>query len=428
MPGFPRTYIISTGSELMQGLYPDTNAQGLSLRLLGAGFRVIGHSAVGDSRERLFAALLFASQDSDLIVMTGGLGPTDDDVSRFAVAELYGRQLHRDARALSMIEERFTRRGIPMAEGNAVQAMIPEGATVLYNHWGTAPGFLIRSGKTRPALMALPGPPAEWKPMLEEALSGPLDELFPARESRDVYTLHLAMTPESIAADALRGVIGEHANGSEVTILAHRGHVRLRLLASDAETLRELREEIYSRIGRQLVFAEGLPEVSIAQGGFALLRERRQTLALAESCTGGWLGKAITDIPGSSEVLLAGYITYSNEAKQRDLGVPEELLATHGAVSEATVRAMAQGALHRAGTDWAVAVSGVAGPGGGTEDKPVGTVWFAVASRTEETIARHRLFQGTRDAVREWSVNQAFELLRRAMLGIDPDEFLFPEE
>lgn len=425
--GSPTVRLLSTGSEILQGLYADTNAQHLSRALLDAGFHVLSHGAVPDDRTLLAEGLERACPGADLVVITGGLGPTEDDLTRFAVAELWQTRLVRDEKALEMMRARFRTRNYTMPAKNAVQADLPQSATPLYNHWGTAPGFLLPPRAGRPALMALPGPPSEMVPMLAAALEGPLDTLFPNRPSRTIHTLHLAMVPESSANEVLHDLIGDHGDGVEVTILASRGHLRLRIVstatgqAAADEQVRAMRRRILDRLEDGLVTAEGaLEQILPAEPLLRVLQERGQTLALAESCTGGGIAAAITDVAGSSATLLAGYVTYANEAKIRDLEVPEELLASRGAVSEAVARAMAEGARRRAGADWSIAVTGVAGPGGGSPEKPVGTVWLAVAG-PEQTSAFERFFPGNRESVRHWTVMQALELLRRLVIGVDPD-------
>ncbi len=428
----PRVRLISTGSEITQGLYPDTNAQALSRLLFENGFRVIGHAAAPDERPLIRRAIADAFPDCDLIISTGGLGPTEDDVNREVIAELYGLPLEKNTRAEAMMRDRFSARGIPMPERNVVQALIPREAIILYNHWGTAPGFLIPAHDEKPAFAALPGPPSEWKPMLERALEQHLGPLFPARPRREGYTLHLAMVPESLVNQALADLFAP-TDAQELTILASRGHIRLRIIATEtasnptAQTIDALRSRIVQRLGRESIFAEGPdPNDTLPAALLRLFQSHHRTLALAESCTGGWVAKALTDVPGSSETLLAGWVTYSNAAKQRDLSVPADLLETHGAVSEPVVRAMAEAARRLAGADYSLAISGVAGPGGGSPEKPVGTVWFAVAG-PDGTTARRRLFKGDRESVRGWSVIQGIEFLRRALLRIDPDAILAGE-
>lgn len=426
MPTLPRVRIVSTGSEITQGLYADTNAQKLSLFLFEKGLRVVGHAAAPDDPTLIRQTIQDSARGCDLLVMTGGLGPTDDDVNRDVIADVYGLGLERDEEAVSMMRERFAARGREMPERNLIQAMIPAGATVLHNHWGTAPGFVVPAAGGLPRLVALPGPSSEWQPMIEVAWSD--GHIHPGGTTvvRLVHTLYVYTIPESTINQLISGIpfLGDD---SEATILAHRGQIRLRLITngdSEAEArdrLKQLRDEAVRRIGEDFIAGEGTEPLTPASVALSLLRERGRTLALAESCTGGWIAKSITDVAGSSETLLAGWVTYSNAAKTRDLAVPAELIEQHGAVSEEVVRAMAEGARQRAGSDFALSVSGVAGPGGGTPEKPVGTVWFGLAGEGR-TEARAALFPGSREAVREWAVTQGLEFLRRFVLGLDLDQ------
>ncbi|MBI1290011.1 nicotinamide-nucleotide amidohydrolase family protein [bacterium] len=421
----PRVRIVSTGSEILQGLYPDTNAQGLSRRLFDAGFRVVGHAAAPDDAKLIRSAVEAAALNADLVVMTGGLGPTEDDVNRDVIAALYGCGLRFDEEADRLMRVRFAARGIPMPERNRVQAMIPEPAVTLQNLWGTAPGFVLPKTGRLAALCALPGPPNEWRPMFEAALApdAPVDGLFPQRPKLEVHTIHVALTPESTLNEVLSDLFAP-VDGIDVTILASRGVIRLRIIGQDnPDGVRARRDEVLRRIGPEIVFGEGPADLSPAQALLDLFRERGLTLATAESCTGGWVAKSITDLPGSSAMLHAGWVTYANEAKIRDLRVPAELIAAHGAVSEPVARAMAEGARTVAGTNYAVAVTGIAGPDGGTAEKPVGTVWFACAG-PEGTSTLCRLFRGDRDSIRQWATNQAIELTRRAVLGIPQTQYL----
>ncbi len=426
----PRVRILSTGSEILQGLYPDTNAQLLSRILSARGFRVAGHVAAPDSPLLIEKALETALRDCDLLVMTGGLGPTEDDVNRDILASLWDRPLELDERAEAMMRERFAARGIEMPQGNVVQAMLPGGCVPLYNHWGTAPGFVLPPDKGHPVLVALPGPAGEWRPMLEAAFEEVLLDSFPNLPVRAVHTLHVAMTPESIVNEELADLFSGR-EGVELTLLARRGHIRVRIVAEGVDAaeadgrVAELRAEVVRRLGAELVFVEGPEDMTGAQALVEMLASRGETLALAESCTGGAIARAVTDVPGSSAVFLAGWVTYSNAAKSRDLGVAEELIAAHGAVSGEVARAMAERAREIAGAEWALSVTGIAGPSGGTEEKPVGTVWIGMAGEAGSE-AHQFLFSGDRAAVREWSVNQAVELLRRCVRGVERTALLRP--
>lgn len=417
-PRAPRVRILSIGTEILQGLYADTNAQWLSARLLDAGFDVLGHEAVGDNEDAIAAAVSAARERADLVLVTGGLGPTADDLTRAAVARATGRPLVEDAAVLEQIRARFAKRGMAMPEGNAAQALLPQGALRLDNPNGTAPGFLVPA-EGGALLAAMPGVPREMKPMTEAFLAGPLAEAFADRPVRHVRTLHIALRAESELDGLLRDLFAADARVA-VTILARLGMVRFRM-AGTAATLDEARaavdalaEEARRRIGDASIFADGPADVSLAQALVAAARERGRTVATAESCTGGLIASRITDVPGSSAMFRAGYVTYGNEAKARDLGVLPQVFVEHGAVSEACARAMAEGALFRAKADVAVAVTGIAGPDGGSDAKPVGTVWIAVAT-AKGTEATHRRFLGTRDMVREWATAHALELARRAV-------------
>lgn len=423
-----RLHLLSTGSEILQGLYPDTNAQHLARFFHGRGFEVAGMAAAPDDPNLVRRALVQALAGADLVVMTGGLGPTEDDINRDVVAEVYGRELHPDGTARRMIEERFDKRGVAMPAKNLVQAMLPEGCVPLYNHWGTAPGFILPATGALCTLVALPGPAREWRPMLEAAWEGPLGGLFPPARMQALETLHLACVPESTVNEMLADLF---AGGEEtaLTLLASTGHIRVRMSGlgatrQEAEAhLAALREEVLRRLGPDGIFASGRETLTIAQVMVEELSGAGETLALAESCTGGMIGAALTDVPGSSAVLSAGWVTYSNEAKARDLGVDPALIDTHGAVSGEVAAAMAEGARERGGTTWAIAVSGVAGPGGGTKEKPVGLVWFAVAGpRGTVTLRRH--FPGDRGFIRALAVMQALEALRRCRAGIDVENLL----
>ncbi len=413
--------IISSGNEILQGLYPDTNAQRFSRILLESGFRVISHAVAPDDASELRGILTHALGGCSLVVVNGGLGPTEDDVNREVIAQVTGRSLVFDERSATMMRKRFHARGIEMPERNLKQAYVPEGAIILHNHWGTAAGFLVPGSAEQPAVIALPGPPSECVPMLKRAIEKHFEELFPLRSIRYIHTLHLAMIPESTINERVAHLFNADPD-SEVTLLAGRGHIRMRVISSagdlEAARLRALRiaEEASSLIGADYIFAEGPENASLDETVLKIMQANGSTLSLAESCTGGWIAKRLTDFAGSSATLLAGFVTYSNESKTRELGVPAELIERCGAVSEEVVRAMAEGARRVSGSDYSVAVSGVAGPGGGSTEKPVGTVWFAV-SGPEATHSLKLRFPGDRETVRMWSVNQSLDMLRRVLTG-----------
>ncbi len=427
-PG-PAIWILSTGTEILQGLYPDTNAAWLSRELFGLGLPVARHMAVADEHGALREALELVCRSADLTIMTGGLGPTADDLNRATVAEAYGVRLREDTRALEQIRRAFSSRGRQMAASNAVQALIPEGAEILYNAWGTAPGFLLRPpprGGLRATLLALPGPPREMQPMFQQLVRPRLLELFAAdRRAVGTLTLHTVGLAESDINDRIRDLFGQDSKVN-VALLAGRWRVDVRLTfqgdspEDNAALETRWREMIHDRLGGINIWGEG--DVTFPEAIGRLLSERRETLALAESCTGGLIAKQITDVPGSSDYFLEGFVVYSNEAKIRRLAVPEALLATHGAVSPEVAEAMARGARQATGADWALSVTGIAGPGGGTPEKPVGLMYFGLAA--PDGRLKHRRVMGFRDreAIRELAAVTGLDILRRALVryhGLD---------
>jgi len=417
----PTCIVMSTGTEILQGLYADANAMEISRLLLAGGFKVIGHQAVPDDRLMSVASLKIALKSCDFVIMTGGLGPTEDDLTRFVVAEVFETTLDNHPRAEKLIRARFEARGIPVPESNLVQAMIPAGAHMLSNYKGTAPGFFFDPAGGRAAFLAMPGPPSEWPPIFEKALLRHMNRVFPSRPVRLVHTIHIAMAPESIVNEALIDLFQADPRLS-ITILANLGAVRLRLIASGStsESARMLIDEyrgiIRQRLGDAMIFAEGPPEVPLSEVVVNELATQRATVALAESCTGGMISSALTDHPGSSAVFCEGFTVYSNASKMRLLGVPEGVLTQHGAVSEQCAEAMAVGARNKTGATYALSVTGVAGPAGGTEDKPVGLVYFGLAGPSGITVLKKR-FPGDREQIRAWATIQGLDMIRRAVQG-----------
>ncbi len=418
--------LVFVGTELLLGEILNTNAQYLSQQLALLGIDVYHQQTVGDNPERLAAVFRQALSRADVVIASGGLGPTMDDVTREVAAEVTGRPLELDSQLVAELEAFFAGRGRKMPENNKRQAMVPRGATILYNDRGTAPGLIIpaEGGK---AVILLPGPPAELIPMFERGVIPYLTSRTSGQALRLVTrVLRFVDIGESALEEKLKDLIAAQQDPS-IAPYAKLAEVRIRLAtkaATEEEGLARIapvEAEIRRRVGHHLY---GVDDTSLPEAVGQLLRERGLTLALAESCTGGLVAKAITDIPGSSDYFGMGFTTYSNAAKQRFLGVPAELLAEHGAVSGPVVCAMAQGALERAEADVAVAISGIAGPGGGTPDKPVGTVWFALATRGSETHglpagcwSTRRQLWGSRSDVRERSCVIALAMVRRYLLG-----------
>ncbi len=411
--------IVAVGSELLTPSRIDTNSLTITSRLNAAGIRVRAKAVVGDRAADLAQVFAGALRRADLVVLTGGLGPTDDDVTREVVAKVLGRELHEDASIVERLRTRFARRGLPMPESNRRQALVPEGAVVLPNANGTAPGLWIEHGDQ--LVVLLPGPPRELVPMFDahvqprlEAMSGGV-----RLHSRIVRVFGRG---ESHVEEAIRPHLASWASASppiEVTILAARGAVDLYLnvaTASQAEAAAVLDravEEAAASLGDD-VYSRS--EQGIEELVGALLRERGWRIAAAESCTGGLLMGRLTDVPGSSAYVHSGVVCYSNEAKTALVGVDPALIAAHGAVSEPVATAMADGIRQRTGAEVGIGITGIAGPGGGSPEKPVGTVCYSVRT-PDGAVTRTRWSTGGRELVRAIAVHTALDMLRRLMTG-----------
>ena len=407
-----RIEIINTGAELLLGRVLNTHQQWLCRQLADLGYVVDRQVAVDDCAPRMLDAVRDALAVSDLVIVTGGLGPTSDDRTREVIAGFLERKLLEDSTVLTHIQNMFAVRKRPMPASTRVQALVPEGATVLMNAHGTAPGLVLEAPSARRLLVMLPGPPRELRPMFTEQVVPILRERLPPQEPFVCRTLRTTGLGESMVEERIAGPLQLLTQaGLELGYCARVGEVDVRFTARGAKA-RDLVAEA-ERIARgllgDLVFA--VDDESLEVVLVRLLTERKQTVALAESCTGGFIAHRITNVPGASAVLLAGLVTYSNEAKQQFLGVRPETLAAHGAVSEAVAREMAEGARTRTGADYAIAVTGVAGPGGGTAEKPVGTVWMALAGAAG-TFAQRKLNAFDRETFKYVSSQQALDLLR----------------
>jgi nicotinamide-nucleotide amidase len=448
-----RIEIINTGSELLLGRVLNTHQQWLCRQLADLGYTVDRQVAVDDMAPNMLGAVREALAVADLVIVTGGLGPTSDDRTREVIAEFLGRKLHEDAAVLAHIQNMFATRKRPMPASTRVQAMVPEGATVLMNAHGTAPGLVLEaqpmnpkevgqasslppglpapdpiagrmpaqagwkpallSGPSAPRLLVmLPGPPRELRPMFTGQVVPILRQRLPLPAPFVCRTLRTTGLGESMVEERIAGPLQPLTQaGLELGYCARVGEVDVRFTAR-GEKARDLVAE-GERIARsllgELVFA--VDDEWLDAAIIRLLTERKQTLVLAESCTGGFIAHRLTNVPGASAVLLAGLVTYSNEAKQRFLGVRPDTLSVHGAVSEAVAREMAEGARARAGADYAIAVTGIAGPGGGTEEKPVGTVWLALAD-AGGTIAQRKFNAFDRETFKYVTAQQALDRLR----------------
>lgn len=415
MSRLPRAAVIATGDELVLGRTFDTNSAAVARCLVAAGFEPASFLVLGDDEDALAGALERLARDHDAIVVTGGLGPTLDDVTRHAAARAARVELATDARVLSDLQALFAARGRPFLPANARQALFPRGAEVLGNPHGTAPGFALLLGGAR--VFALPGPPREMLPMLEHEV---LPRLAPlARGASALRAVHLFGLAESALADALGDAMRRDAEPL-VGVTAKDGvlSVTVRALAADARAAEERAESVARSIaGRFAEHVISRDEPDLARLLGAELLARGAKLALAESCTGGLLAGRITSVPGISAVFERGWIVYANEAKVSELGVDPAVLARHGAVSAETAEALALGAARRSGARLALAVTGVAGPGGGTLEKPVGLVWFGVALDGRATATERRFVVRERELVRALAVNAALDLGLRALRG-----------
>jgi nicotinamide-nucleotide amidase len=407
--------IITIGTEMLLGDLVDTNTAWISQRLAVLGVGIYRHTTVGDNAERIVDSLREASSRSALVVTTGGLGPTSDDLTNACLSTLTGREMVEYQKAREHVDYMFERFGRKPTANNYKQAMFPEGTELIPNPVGTAMGALVEWEGT--LFVTLPGVPTEMKSMFGETL----EPLIRARSEGSIVskTLHFAGIGESALAEKVQDFLD--AKDPTVAPLASQGKVRLRITtraATEGEAQQKIapvEKEVISRL-RDYFFGEDDETLEGAVG--RLLQERGATLALAESCTGGLLAKRLTDMPGSSAYFTEGLVTYSNEAKERLLGVPNKLLVEHGAVSEPVAKAMAEGVRKTAGTDYGLSVTGVAGPDGGTEEKPVGLV-FVGLSDVEGTVAERldlSAWRRSREAIRERSANRAFDLLRHRIL------------
>ena len=412
---FKSAEILTIGTEILLGDLLDTNAAWISGRLAALGVSIYRHTTVGDNKKRITAALKEAASRADLVITTGGLGPTSDDLTNACLGEAAGREMVEYPEARRHVDEMFKRFGRTPTQSNYKQALFPEGSGLIPNPAGTAMGAMLELDG---ALVAtFPGVPGEMKGMFEETL----EPLIKERSEGSILSRTLWFT--GIGESALAEKVQDLLDASDPTVapLAGQGKVRLRITTRAATTeeaeekIAPVADEILSRLG-DYYFGEDDETLESAIG--KLLTGRGETLALAESCTGGLLAKRLTDRAGSSAFFTEGLVTYSNEAKERLLGVPHELLVQHGAVSEPVAKAMAEGVRKTARTDYGLSVTGVAGPDGGTEEKPVGLVFVGI-SDAEGTVAERldlSAWRRSREAIRERSANRAFDLLRYRIL------------
>lgn len=411
-----RVELVNTGTELLLGDVVNTNASWIGQRLAALGIQVTRQTIVPDGAV-IRVAIAEAAQRADVVLVSGGLGPTNDDLTRESMAELLSLDLKVDEGLVAQLREYFAKRGKVMSESNKRQAMVPQGAVILPNNFGTAPGlyFPAELGTSlgwKCHFFLLPGPPRELKPMMESEVEPRLREWLPDGVSRCVLYLKVTGMGESDIVELVEKKL-EAIPGLDLGYCISKADVDVRLAGTQAvvdagaAVVREALGDCITSEDRRII------EEVVVQ----LLAERGESVATVESCTGGAIASRITDVSGSSRVFGHGWVTYANEAKQQ-LGVPAELIEAHGAVSEEVARAMAESALKASGADHALAVTGIAGPVGGTPEKPVGTVWLSLASKNAETWALKRLTPGARERFKMLTSQAALDMLRRRMLGL----------
>jgi nicotinamide-nucleotide amidase len=413
--------ILNTGSELMLGRVLNTHQQWLCRQMADLGYVVDRQVAVPDTAEDIVTAVKEALSRSDLVIATGGLGPTSDDRTRDLVAEMLGRKLSLDPAIVEKIQGFFAKRSRPLPPGTEIQAMVPEGAIVLANDFGTAPGLAIKveAGRFRAGaswLIMLPGPPRELRPMFASRVIPLLRQEFPMQEEFVCRTLKTTGLGESWVEEKIAGPLKYLTDaGMELGYCARTGEVDVRFVGrgSAGRSKVEEAEGIVRGLIGQHVF--GTDDDQLEQMIVQLLKQKQKKVAFAESCTGGYIANRITNVSGASEVFLAGLVTYSNEAKQTFLGVQAGTLVANGAVSEPVAREMAEGARSRTGADYAISVTGIAGPTGGTPEKPVGTVFIGLAT-PEGTRVKKMINAFDRETFKYVTSQQGLEMLRQALL------------
>jgi nicotinamide-nucleotide amidase len=411
MSSVTRVEVLNTGTELLFGSVLNTHLSYLAQQLFPIGLRVQRQVTIPDG-DSIREAIAESATRCDVILVTGGLGPTTDDITREIVSAMTGRPLQYDDSILQKISDRFKKRGIKMTERTARQAYVPEGAAVLPNDYGTAPGLHIPEGDGIPHLFLFPGPPRELRPMFNTYA---LPILRSLAGNHDLHAKTYRTT--GLGESQVERIVGDRLLAIpelELGYCARMGEVDVRVIGPQAAVEAAV-QLIESELGPYIVTTE---EKDLEDVVVELLTNNKTTLATAESCTGGLLANRITDVPGASVVFLEGNVTYSNEAKIRTLGVSADLLSTVGAVSEEVARAMADGALRRSGTTYALSTTGIAGPDGGTEQKPVGTVFIGLASRGSATVVEKEFFPTDRSSFKRICTQHALEMLRREILGI----------
>ncbi len=415
--------LLLTGNEIMSGDTVDSNSALIARRLAELAIGVYRKVTVGDDTALLKRELAAMAAEADLVIVNGGLGPTIDDLTAEILAAVAGVGIEQHPEAVTHLETWCARRNLPLNDANLKQALLPAGARVVDNPIGSAVGFEMTVGNCR--VICTPGVPGELAAMLDGIIASLAEQLQRPVE-RDILRLQTFGLGESTAQQMISDALPEWPNDVELGFRAGAPQMEIKLTidrAAAAPLQRRCREQLEELFGDHII---GEGDTLLAERVLALLRERGQTLATAESCTGGLIASMLTRIPGSSDGFHAGFVTYANDIKHRVLGVSDQVLADHGAVSEPVVIAMAQGAMERADADYAVAVSGIAGPDGGSEDKPVGPVWLAWGNR-EHIRTRCLCWPVERTLFQTMVAAGALDVIRRMLLGIDQEPRYFDQ-
>jgi nicotinamide-nucleotide amidase len=406
-----RVEVINTGTELLLGQVVNTHLAYFGEQLFELEMRVERQVCVPDGNA-IEEVLKEAGERAEVLIVTGGLGPTSDDLTREITAAFFGAELELDDKVLEHIEARFRQRANrTMPPENRRQAMVPRGADVLWNPRGTAPGLYFAATASRPHVFLLPGPPRELRPMFDDKVVPLLRAISGIEKERECRNFRIVGVGESALAEKLEPKL-RRIEGMEIGYCTRYGEVDVRCIG-DAGQLKRAEEAVREVYADELVSVSGaeMQEVIVD-----LLRDRGETLATAESCTGGKISNLITNVPGASEVFLAGLVTYANEMKTKVLGVPEDLLIARGAVSREVAAAMAEGCQAQSGATHAISVTGIAGPGGGSEEKPVGTVFVGLKSAGEPVFVRKLFYQTDRATFKSVVARTTLDILRRRLL------------
>ena len=412
--------LLSIGDELLIGQVINSNAAFISQQLNALGIEVSKVTTIGDDEKEILYAMKEAWAKNDVVIATGGLGPTHDDISKHVVAKFFRKKPILDKKTLAHVRARFRSFGIKkMPEVNIGQAMVPQGFKALRNDRGTAPGLLCHQKKK--TFIILPGVPHEMSWLMEKWVIPELRTFYKKDLGAAIVhrTLHTIGIGESTLAEKIGDVKKFLEKGATLAFLPKTSGVRLRISVRDRSEktakvkVAKIEKHIRGRVGSTIY---GVEDETLEEIIFGLLKAKRATLSIAESCTGGMLSMRITNVPGSSEVFVGGVVSYTNDVKIKELDVPKAVIKKFGAVSEECAIAMAEGALKKFGSTYSLAITGIAGPGGGTKEKPVGTVWIALAAKGKPVSARSFRFGGGRNIVRERSAEMAMEMLRKRLL------------